>query len=176
MKLVATDVDGAFVVETEAVVDERGFFARIFCAKEFAEHGLDPRLVQCSISYSEQRGTLRGMHYQRAPHAEAKLVRCTMGRIYDVVLDLRSQSPSYKRWFGVELSADNRRAVHIPDGVAHGFLTLSDACEVFYQMSEFFHPECAGGVRWNDSAFGIVWPEPVLLISARDQCYPDFAE
>lgn len=175
MKLVVTPLDNAFVVEAEPIADERGFFARSFCAREFAEHRLNPGLVQCSISYNEKRGTLRGMHYQRAPHAEAKLVRCTMGKIYDVVLDLRPRSPSFKRWFGVELSADNRRAVYIPEGVAHGFLTLSDASEVLYQMSEFFHPECAAGVRWNDPAFAIFWPGSVSQISARDQGYPDFA-
>ncbi|MDD5177604.1 MAG: dTDP-4-dehydrorhamnose 3,5-epimerase [Sterolibacterium sp.] len=176
MKFVATLLEGAFMVEAEAISDERGFFARSFCTQEFVEHGLDPRLVQCSVSYNERHGTLRGMHYQRAPYAETKLVRCTMGKIYDVMLDLRPQSPSFMRWHGVELSADNRRAVYIPEGVAHGFLTLSDACEVFYQISEFFHPECAAGVRWNDPAFAIAWPEPVRQISARDQGYPDFAE
>jgi dTDP-4-dehydrorhamnose 3,5-epimerase len=174
MKFIATPLEGTFVVESEAIVDERGVFARTYCAREFREHGLDPRLVQCSISQNSTRGTLRGMHYQCAPHREAKLVRCSMGAIYDVTLDLRPQSPSFKRWFGVELSADNRRAVYVPQGVAHGFLTLADASEVFYQMSEFFHPECAAGVRWNDPAFGIVWPEPANLIAARDQDYPDF--
>ena len=176
MKFSPTLVAGAFMVDTEAIADERGFFARSFCAREFIEQGLDSRLVQASISYNERRGTLRGMHYQSAPHAEAKLVRCTMGKVYDVLLDLRPQSPSYKRWFGIELSAENRRAVYIPEEVAHGFLTLSDGCEVLYQMSEYYHPECAVGVRWNDPAFAIAWPEPVRQISPRDQGYPDFAE
>jgi len=163
------------VIEVERLTDERGFFARAWCQREFAEHGLNPRLVQCNISYNPRRGTLRGMHYQAVPHSEAKLVRCTRGAIYDVIVDLRSDSPSYLRHFGVDLTAEGREMLYVPEGVAHGFLTLEDETEVFYQMSEFYAPEAARGVRWNDPAFGIRWPIEVAVISPRDAAYPDFA-
>jgi dTDP-4-dehydrorhamnose 3,5-epimerase len=165
---------GAFIVRPEPIADERGFFARTFCREEFVAQGLNPNLAQCSVSFNKRRGTLRGMHYQKAPHEEDKLVRCTMGAIYDVLVDIRPGSPTFRRWSGVELSAENRTAVYIPKGFAHGFFTLSDDTEVFYQMSEPFQPECAAGVRWNDPAFGVSWPADVRVISDRDQAYPNF--
>jgi dTDP-4-dehydrorhamnose 3,5-epimerase len=169
---IPTKIAGAFQIEPERLGDERGFFARTWCQKEFETHGLESRLVQCSVSFSPQRGTLRGVHYQAAPHGEAKLVRCTRGAIYDVIVDLRPDSPTARAWVAVELTAENRLALYIPPGLAHGFLTLSDDCEVFYQMSEFFHEPSARGVRWNDPAFGIEWPAKPTLISQRDASYP----
>ena len=165
---------GVFEIEIERHVDERGFFARTWCKKEFEEHGLDSRVAQSSISYNARRGTLRGVHYQAAPNAETKIVRCTQGSVYDVVLDLRADSPTFKEWISVILSAEQRNMIYIPEGCAHGFLTLADNTEVLYQMTEFFAPESARGVRWNDPAFGIVWPEKVEVISERDRMYPDF--
>jgi dTDP-4-dehydrorhamnose 3,5-epimerase len=175
VNFIPTQIGGAYRIEPERLVDERGFFARTWCEREFQEHGLESRLAQCSISFSPRRGTLRGMHYQLAPHGEAKLVRCTRGAIYDVILDLRPDSPTRLNWAAFELTAENRWALYIPTGLAHGFLTLSDECEVFYQMSEFFHAPAARGVRWNDPAFGIEWPQPVATISARDAHYPLWA-
>lgn len=173
-----TKLAGAFVVEQELFSDERGFFARSWSEREFAARGLDARLAECNISFNRRRATLRGMHFQRAPHAQPKLVRCTMGAIYDVIIDLRPASPTFKEWIGVELSAENRRMLFVPEGFAHGFQTLADDTEVFYQMSEVFAPECAGGVRWNDPAFRIEWPEPEggaeRIIIARDREYADF--
>lgn len=175
MILTETKLKGAFIIEPERLEDERGFFARTFCKEEFRAHGLNPRVVQCSISFNKTRGTLRGMHYQAAPYEEAKVVRCTMGAICDVIIDLRPESPTFKRWVAVELTSDNHRMLYIPEGFAHGFQTLEDNTEVFYQMSEFYHPATARGVRWDDPAFGIEWP-PVerRIISAKDQDYPNF--
>ena len=167
-------LEGSFQLEPERLSDERGFFARTFCRNEFEENGLEPDLVQCSVSFNHARGTLRGLHYQAAPHEEAKLVRCTMGAIHDVLLDLRPHSQTFKQHVGVELSAENRLALYIPAGLAHGFLTLTDDAEIFYQMSELFHPDSARGVRWNDPAFGIEWPAEPLVISDRDRTYPGF--
>lgn len=169
-----TGIDGAWILEAERLEDERGFFARTWDADEFAERGLNARLAQCSISYNRRRGTLRGLHYQVAPHEEAKLVRCTAGAIFDVVVDLRPDSTTFRDWFGVELSADNRLAVYVPEACAHGFLTLVDGCEVHYQISQFYAPEAARGVRWDDPAFGITWPGEVLVMNERDRTYPDF--
>lgn len=169
-----TTVTGVFLVGFQTMPDQRGFFARSWCQQEWDRAGLNPRLAQCNVSFNLRRGTLRGMHYQAAPHAEAKLVRCTRGAIYDVAVDLRPDSPTFLRWAAAELTADNRRALYIPEGCAHGFLTLEDNTEVFYQMSEFYHPEAARGVRWNDPAFGIEWPAEVKVISERDRSYPDF--
>lgn len=169
-----TGIDGAWILEAERLEDERGFFARTWDADEFAERGLNARLAQCSISYNRLRGTLRGLHYQVAPHEEAKLVRCTAGAIFDVVVDLRPDSTTFRDWFGVELSADNRLAVYVPEACAHGFLTLTDGCEVHYQISQFYAPEAARGVRWDDPAFGITWPGEVLVMNERDRTYPDF--
>jgi dTDP-4-dehydrorhamnose 3,5-epimerase len=166
-------IPGAFLVEPERVEDERGFFARTWCEREFAEHGIEARTVQCNVSFNRKRGTLRGMHYSVAPGGEQKLVRCTRGRVHDVLLDLRPESPAYLQWRATELSADNRLMLFVPLGVAHGFVTLEAESEVFYQMTEFYDPACARGVRWNDPAFGIEWPEPVRVISDRDAHYPD---
>jgi dTDP-4-dehydrorhamnose 3,5-epimerase len=163
-----TKLKGAYLIDLDKHEDERGFFARSWCQDEFEKHGLNPRLVQCNISYNEKLGTLRGLHYQASPYQEAKLVRCTMGALYDVIVDLRSDSPTFKTWFSVELTAQNRRALYVPEGFAHGFQTLVNDTEVFYQMSEFFHSECARGVRWDDPAFGIVWPISNPIISKRD--------
>ncbi len=171
-----TNLKGAFIIEPEMMSDERGFFARTWCARDFEAQGLTPNLVQCNISFNKQKGTLRGMHYQVVPHEEAKVVRCTMGTIYDVIVDLRPNSPTYKRWTSVDMSAKNRRMLYIPEGFAHGFLTMEDDTEVFYQMSEFYAPECARGLRWNDPAFKIPWPLGVTVISEKDARYPDFAE
>ena len=169
-----TDLKGAFLVDLAPHYDERGFFARSWCQREFVDHGLNPALVQCNISYNKLKGTMRGMHLQAPPFAEAKLVRCTRGSIYDVIVDLRVGSPTYLKWLGVELSTENRRALYIPEGFAHGFLTLEDDTEIFYQMSEFYSSESSRGYRWNDPAFAIRWPIPVSVISDKDASAPDF--
>jgi dTDP-4-dehydrorhamnose 3,5-epimerase len=172
-----SSVAGAFVVEPERIEDERGFFARTFSSDEFAGRGLDTRVNQCSTSFNATLGTLRGLHYQTAPHGEAKLVRCTRGAVYDVAVDLRSDSPSYLRWFGVELSADDGCALFVPEGCAHGFQTLTEATEVLYQISTPYVPAAASGVRWDDPAFGIEWPPAPSegrTMSRRDAEYPDF--
>ena len=176
MKFTPAPLDGSYIVDLDRHEDQRGFFARSWCAREFEAEGLSARLVQCNISWNRSRGTLRGMHYQAAPFAEAKLVRCVRGVIHDVVLDLRPDSATYRGHFGLELSAENRRLIYVPEGVAHGFLTLVDDTEVLYQMSEFYDSEHAAGVRWDDPAFGIPWPSEVLVISDRDRKYPDFVE
>ena len=169
-----TKLKGAFILEPDRLEDDRGFFARSWCQREFAAHSLNPRLVQCSISFSKKKGTLRGMHYQLSPYAETKLVRCTNGSIYDAIIDLRPQSPTFKQCFGLVLTARNHKMLYVPEGFAHGFLTLEDNTEVFYQMSEFYSPEHARGVRWNDPAFGIAWPLNPSIISERDRNYSDF--
>jgi dTDP-4-dehydrorhamnose 3,5-epimerase len=171
----AAPLPGVFIVEPERREDQRGFFARTWCQREFAEAGLNADLVQISVSFNRRRGTLRGMHYQAAPHAEVKLVRCTRGAIWDVALDLRPGSPKFLQHFGLELSADNCTALYIPEGVAHGFQTLVPDTEILYQMSEFYAPAAARGVRYDDPAFGIRWPiaHPVLL--ERDRAYADFS-
>jgi dTDP-4-dehydrorhamnose 3,5-epimerase len=170
-----TKLKGAYVIELDRIEDNRGFFGRSYCQKEFREHGLNPNLVQCNISFNYKKGTLRGMHYQTKPYEEAKLVRCTMGAIYDVIIDLRPESPTFKQWVAVELTAENRKMLYIPEGMAHGFQTLVDSTEVFYQMSEFYHSESASGVRWDDPIFGIIWPETSsIIISQKDQSYPNF--
>ncbi len=174
MVFTKTQLAGVFIIEPERLEDERGFFARTWCQREFEAHHLNASLAQCNISFNRGRGTLRGLHYQVAPHEEAKLVRCTMGSIYDVVVDLRLQSATFRMWIAVELTATNRKMLYVPERVAHGFQTLEDNTEVFYQMSDFYHPECARGVRWNDPAFGVQWPLSVETMSARDQQYPDF--
>jgi len=174
MKFLPTGFDGLHVVEIQPHCDQRGFFARTWCTREFEAAGLETRLVQCSVSFNLRRGTLRGMHFQAAPAEEVKLVRCTSGSIYDVVIDVRPESPSYLHHFAVELSAENRRALYIPGGFAHGFQTLADHTEVFYQMSEFFTPECARGIRWNDPRFSIEWPITDPIILDRDASYADY--
>jgi dTDP-4-dehydrorhamnose 3,5-epimerase len=174
MKFSPTALDGAYVVELERHSDMRGFFARTWCRDEFQARGLESDLAQCSISFNERRGTLRGMHWQCAPREEAKLVRCTTGAIYDVIIDLRPASPTYLRHVGVELTQSDRRALYVPPGFAHGFQTLADASEVFYQMSECFAAEHARGARWNDPVFGIEWPIPDPIVLERDNTYPDY--
>jgi dTDP-4-dehydrorhamnose 3,5-epimerase len=175
MIFLETPLAGAFVIDIEPHEDERGFFARTFCQEEFEALGLDATVVQSSVSFNRQRGTLRGMHYQTPPHEETKVVRCTAGAIYDVIIDLRPLSPTFVQWHGVTLSAENRTMFYIPAGFAHGFLTLEDNTEVLYQMSEFYYPDSARGVRWDDPAFGIEWPAEPTAISDRDKIYPDFA-
>ena len=175
MRFVETKLGSAYVIEPENYSDERGFFGRTFCQQEFQKHELNPCVAQCSVSFNKKKGTLRGMHFQVAPHQEAKLVRCTMGSIFDVIVDLRPDSPTFKQYFSANLSAENRRALYVPEGFAHGFQTLEDNSEVFYQISEFYVPECARGVRWNDPAFAIQWPDDERIILDRDQSYPDFA-
>jgi dTDP-4-dehydrorhamnose 3,5-epimerase len=210
MKFIETKLKGAYIIEIEPFEDERGFFARTFCRKEFEAHGLNPNLVQCNISYNRKKGTLRGMHYQAPPYEEAKLVICISGAIYDVIIDFRPNSPTYCQWIGVVLSGQytvnneqsavssfkltddssrltpdaayssqltvSYKMLYIPEGFAHGFLTLMDNTEVFYQMSEFYMPEYARGVRWNDPAFGIHWPRDVIVISEKDKAYHDFTK
>jgi dTDP-4-dehydrorhamnose 3,5-epimerase len=172
LKFTETKLKGAYIIEPELIRDERGFFARSWCQKEFSERGLNSNLVQCNISFNLKKGTLRGMHYQAKPHEEAKLVRCTMGAIYDVIIDIRPESPTFKQWVAVELTAENRKMLYIPDGMAHGFQTLVDNTEVFYQMSEFFYHESATGVRWDDPAFNVEWLiKQDLVISEKDQSY-----
>ncbi len=170
-----TALKGVHIVDIERHEDERGFFARSWCAREFEARGLDPRIAQCSLSFNVRKGTLRGMHYQVKPFEEAKLVRCTRGSLCDVVVDLRPESPTYAKHLSVILTAENRRTLYVPEGFAHGFLTLEDATEVFYQISEFYSPESQRGFRWNDPAFGIVWLGDARVISERDRTYPDFA-
>ncbi len=175
MKYTPLPLLGAYLIELDCIEDERGFFARSFCAREFEKQGLDPQLVQCNISFNKTKGTLRGMHYQSGDKGEAKLVRCTKGSIYDVIIDLRAESPTFKQWIGTELSSENRKMYYIPQGFAHGFQTLQHDSEVFYQMSAYFAPEYAQGIRWNDPQFGIIWPQPTpTLISEKDQQYADF--
>lgn len=174
MRFIETSIPGAFELQIEPHTDERGFFARTWCRDEFEKHGLNPKLVQCSLSFSACKRTLRGMHYQERPHAEAKLVRCTRGSIFDVVVDLRRDSKTFKRWAGATLTADNHAMLYVPEGCAHGFLTLEDSTEVAYQMSEFYNSESARGVRYDDAAFQIAWPHKVEVISERDRTYPDF--
>ena len=154
------------------MADERGFFARSYCAQEFSSHGLESRIVQCNISFNRRAGTLRGLHYQAEPHREAKLVRCTMGAIYDVIVDIRPESPTYLQWFALDLNADNRCMLFVPPGFAHGFQTLRDGSEVFYQMSEFYHPGSARGLRWDDPRLAIRWPLPEPILSERDRSFP----
>lgn len=174
MIFVATPLAGAFVVELERREDQRGFFARTWCKQEIEAAGLDSRLSQASLSHNRRKGILRGMHWQAAPHAEVKLVRCTRGAIWDAIVDLRPGSPTYTRHFGVELTAETGRALYIPEGFAHGFVTLSEDTDVFYQMSVNYHADSARGARWNDPAFGIEWPLLEPLLHPRDASYPDF--
>jgi dTDP-4-dehydrorhamnose 3,5-epimerase len=189
-----TELKGAYLVEIEKNEDDRGFFARSYCAREFEAHGLNPKVVQCNISFNRNKGTLRGMHYQVSPFREAKLVRCVRGAVYDVIVDVRANSATFCQWFGIELTsprfalradcsqltsdcaqlASYCRMLYIPEGFAHGFITLEDNTEVFYQMSEFYAPESARGFRWNDPVFGINWPLEPSVISERDRSHPDF--
>jgi len=174
MILRETRIPGAYIVEIQPHEDHRGFFARTFCEREFAEVGVRVRMVQASVSWNRRRGTLRGMHFQRPPSQEAKLVRCNRGSVFDVIIDLRPRSPTYMQHVAVDLDAASRRALYIPAGLAHGFQTLEDDTEVFYQMSDYFDPHLASGVRWNDPAFAIPWPIADVTILDRDDKYPDF--
>ncbi|MGI9301333.1 MAG: dTDP-4-dehydrorhamnose 3,5-epimerase [Gammaproteobacteria bacterium] len=175
MKFTPTRVDGAYLIGLERIEDERGFFARAWCAKEFAAHGLNTRIAQANVSGNKRKGILRGLHYQTTPHEEAKLMRCTRGAIFDVCLDLRPGSRTYRQWEGVELSAETGRMLYIPEGCAHGYQILMDDTEVFYQASQFYAPDAERGVRWDDPAFGIEWPlRQGLIITDKDQSWPDY--
>jgi dTDP-4-dehydrorhamnose 3,5-epimerase len=174
MKFEPLTLAGAYLIQLEASADERGFFARTFCSREFADQGLNDRLRQCSISFNSRKKTLRGMHYQLPPHEEAKLVRCTQGAAHHVILDLRNDSTTYLEWIGIDLNSENRHLLYVPEGVAHGFITLSDATEILYQMSEYYSPESAAGVRWDDPAFKVFWPAEPAIISERDSGYADY--
>ena len=174
MKFFETELKGSYIIELEKLEDERGFFTRIWDKKIFQDKGLDSDLVQMSFSFTKKRGTLRGMHFQKKPFEEAKLVRCTRGKIFDVIIDLRPESNTYKKWIGVELKSDNFKMLYIPKGFAHGFQTLEDDTEVFYQMSNWFSPEHVRGIRWNDKEFDIKWPIKCSVISKKDTTYEDF--
>jgi dTDP-4-dehydrorhamnose 3,5-epimerase len=174
MIFAATQLEDAWLIDIEPREDERGFFARTWCRQELSAQGLDTEIAQESLSYSRGRGTLRGLHFQRSPHEETKIVRCTRGAILDVIVDLRPRSPTYLRWQGFELTAENRRALYVPKGLAHGFQTLTDDTEIAYQISAFYVPEAAAGYRYDDAAFGIAWPLPVTVIGERDLGWPAF--
>ncbi len=175
MNFTETELQGAYIIEPEKLGDERGFFARTFCSKEFEQHGLKSAFPQCNISFNKIKGTVRGMHYQSAPYEEVKLVRCTKGAVYDVIVDLRTQSPTYLKWIGVKLTEENHKMLYVPEGFGHGYQTLMDASEIFYQVSEFYTPEAEKGLRWNDPAHGIEWQKITpLLISEKDKNWPDY--
>ncbi len=169
-----TPLRGAYIIHPDRFDDERGYFARTFCSREYEAHGLSPTVAQCNTSWNRHRGTLRGLHWQEAPHREVKLVRCAAGALFDVIVDLRPESHTFKRWFGLELTPTNGRLLYIPERFAHGYLTLEEGTEVAYQMSTFYAPGFTRGARYDDPAFGIVWPEPVMVIAERDRTYPDF--
>jgi len=170
-----TPLAGAYVIELEPRDDERGFFARAFCQHEMAAHGLETTVAQANLSFNHRRGTLRGMHYQAAPHSEVKMVRCVNGAIWDAIVDLRPESPTHGQWFGVELSAANRRLFYVPKGFAHGYQSLTDGSEVLYMVTEFYAPGAEQGLRWNDPAFGIAWPIAEPILSPKDAVHPDYA-
>lgn len=174
MKFRPLEIEGAYVVELEERSDDRGFFARTFCVDEFTELGLDPVVVQCNMSFNHKAATLRGMHWQEAPYGETKLIRCTRGRVFDVIVDIRPDSPTYLVNVGLELSADNHLAMYAPKGMAHGYLTLEDGCEVTYQVSQMYTPEADRGARWNDPAFNIAWPIEPKIVSEKDANHADF--
>jgi dTDP-4-dehydrorhamnose 3,5-epimerase len=174
MKFHETELQGAFVIELDKMEDNRGFFARSWCQQEFEEHGLVPRVVQANLSFNDKAGTLRGMHYQISPYEETKLVRCTRGALYDVILDLRPESPTYKRWIGVELTEQNYKMLYVPASFAHAFITLEDNTEAAYFVSEAYTPGAERGLRWDDPTFGITWPRSVEVISGKDANWPDF--
>jgi len=172
MRFTETCLKGAYIIEIEPMEDERGFFARSWCQKEFAAHSLNSDFVQCNISFNKERGTLRGMHYQAKPHEEAKLVRVTMGAIYDVIIDLRSDTSTFRQWFGAELTAHNHKMIYVPEGFAHGFQTMEDNTELLYFHTEFYRPECEEGVRYNDPAISISWPLGITNLSKKDVNHP----
>lgn len=172
----STKLPGVFLIDIEQKSDNRGFFSRTLCEEELARKGLVSRFVQTSISFNTKAGTLRGMHWQVPPHEETKIVRCTQGRVWDVAVDLRPDSPTYKQWVGVELSAENHRSIYIPAGFAHGFVTLEDDSEMLYSISAFYHPECSNGARWDDGAFGIEWPVKPGVIAEKDLTWKPFCQ
>jgi len=174
MVFTTTPLQGAYLIDLEKVEDHRGFFSRAWCSREFESHGLSGTFVQINVGFNIRKGTLRGMHYQVKPHAEVKVVRCTRGAVFDVIVDLRPESPTYKGWFGAELSAENHRMLYVPEGYAHGYLTLTDHAEIYYLASTPYAPESARGARYNDPAFGITWPGTVTTISEKDASWPDF--
>ena len=169
-----TKLKDAFIIDLEKHQDDRGFFARAYCEKEFRDHGIESAVVQANVSYNKYKHTMRGMHYQTEPYGEAKLVRCTKGAIYDVIIDVRKKSPTYKEWIGVELSEDNYRMLYVPEGFAHGFITLHDETEITYQVSEFYTPGAEKGIRWDDPEFDIDWPAEPAVISGKDENWPDY--
>ncbi len=176
MKLVETKLKGAYIIELEKVSDERGFFSRTFCSEEFSKNGLNPNINQISIAFNKKKSTLRGMHFQKEPFEEAKLVRCISGSIYDVIIDLRKDSKTYKKWYSTELHASDYKMIYLPEGFAHGYQTLEDNTEVIYHMSKPFNPDCYSGVRWNDSNFNIDWVFSNPIISEKDKSYSDYTE
>jgi dTDP-4-dehydrorhamnose 3,5-epimerase len=169
-----TKLKGAFILDVKRLEDERGFFGRSWCKKEMQEHGLNSNVVQANVSFNHKRGTLRGMHFQFSPYQETKLVRCTKGALYDVIIDLRKDSPTYKQWIGVELTEDNFRMLYVPEDFAHGFITLQDNTAITYQVTQFYTPGAEGGIRWNDPTVGIEWPVPIEVISSKDSNHPDY--
>ncbi len=169
-----TPLTGAYVIEPERIKDHRGFFARVWCKNELRQQGLETELAQTNVGFSYRKGTLRGLHFQEPPHTEVKIVRCTRGSVFDVIVDLRPESPSYKRWFGVELSEENCKMIYVPEGCAQGYITLTDNAEIYYHTSEFYHPESERGVRWDNSAFDFRWPMAPSVISRRGRAFPDW--
>jgi len=170
-----TRLKGAFIIEPENIIDDRGFFSRVWCQKEFEAQGLNPNIAQCNQSFNAIKGTLRGIHYQIVPYEEAKIIRCIRGKVYDVIVDLRSKSPTYLQWMGFELSSENRKMLYVPENFAHGYLTLADNTEVFYQVSQFYSPGSESGIRWDDPSINIKWPKIAnLIISEKDKKWPDF--
>jgi len=176
MKFTSTKLKGAYIIDVEKREDERGFFARTFCANEFTRYDLETKFVQANMSFNYKKGTLRGMHFQKSPYEEDKLVRCTKGSLFDVIIDLRTESPTFKQWVGVELTEENRRALFVPKGFAHGFITLEDNTEINYLVTQFYTPEADSGVRFNDPAFNIQWPTEVTSVSEKDKNHPDYQE
>jgi dTDP-4-dehydrorhamnose 3,5-epimerase len=175
MQFTPSRIPGAWVIDIAPIHDHRGFFAMTWLPEEFSKRGIDPALAQCNLAFNHKRGTLRGMHFQKAPHAQAKIIRCTRGALLDVIVDLRPESPAYRQWEGVELTAENRRMLYMPDGIAHGYLTLTDEVEAYYHASTPWEPAAESGVRWNDPAFNIAWPSDDLVMIPRDRDYADFA-
>lgn len=174
MKFIETDLHGAYIIEVDKLVDDRGFFGRLWCDNEAKEYNLNTNIVQSNVSFSKKRGTLRGMHFQKKPFQETKLIRCTRGSIYDVIIDLRPGSPTFKKWFGTELTEDNYKMLYVPENFAHGFITLKDNTEVYYLVTEFYNREAEDGIRWDDNEINIEWPIPIEEISERDKNHPDF--
>lgn len=174
MKFTETSLKGAYIIEVDKLNDDRGFFGRLWCEKEMKEFDLNTNIVQSNVSLSRKKGTIRGMHFQRSPFQETKLVRCTKGAVYDVIIDLRPDSPTFKKWIGVKLTEDNHKMIYVPENFAHGFITLEDNSEVYYLVTQFYYKEQEAGFRWDDPAFGIEWPIEMKEISDKDRVHPDF--